>query len=249
EKQLNESIEQVAKEIVEDSVERVDFIRGIEQGFDKGFNKYLSSLPKGLIPVKVVAITCVCLSVGGGVVFALWNQPPDITSVTANPSIFNPGENSTITCVASDPDGDTLTFRWSATGGNITGAGNQVTWTAPSAPGNYTIKVTVSDGKGGTAKGSCMVSVVPPPSVLARSPSSLNFGSVRKGYKGSRTFEVWNSGGGSLSYSLSEGYGWLSLSPTSGTSTGEHDTIKVYINTSGLSVGSHSATISITSNG
>jgi hypothetical protein len=56
---------------------------------------------------------------------------------------------------------------------------------------------------------------------------------------------VWNSGGGTLDYSISDNRNWLSVSPSSGTSTGEHDTITVNYSTSGLAAGSYSATITI----
>ena len=61
----------------------------------------------------------------------------------------------------------------------------------------------------------------------------------------SDSFEVWNSGTGTLNYTISDDAGWLSCSPTSGSSTGEHDTITVTYSTSGLSPGAYSATITI----
>ena len=95
-----------------------------------------------------------------GVIFLRINRLPVITSVTANPSTVGSGGRSTITCVASDPDGDSLSYTWEATGGSVPSSGNPVIWTAPSAPGSYTIKVTVADGRGGTARGSCVVNVL-----------------------------------------------------------------------------------------
>jgi hypothetical protein len=52
---------------------------------------------------------------------------------------------------AWDPDGDTLSYSWTATGGAINNPNqNPATWQTPSSQGFYTISVTVSDGKGGT---------------------------------------------------------------------------------------------------
>jgi fibronectin type 3 domain-containing protein len=85
--------------------------------------------------------------------------------------------------------------------------------------------------------------------VLAYSPTSLDFGTVAIGYIGSQTFEIWNDGGGTLDYTIAAGCGWRTASPMSGTSTGEHDTITVTVNTGGLSGGTYSCTISISSNG
>jgi hypothetical protein len=56
---------------------------------------------------------------------------------------------------------------------------------------------------------------------------------------------VWNSGGGTLSYSISVDQSWLSCSPASGTSTGEQDAITVSYSTASLSLGTYSATITI----
>jgi len=80
----------------------------------------------------------------------LTNQNPMISSLTANPTSVSPCAVSTITCTASDPDGDTLTYTWTATGGIISGSGSSINWTAPSTAGTYTITCTISDGKGGS---------------------------------------------------------------------------------------------------
>ena len=66
----------------------------------------------------------------------------------------------------------------------------------------------------------------------------------------SDTFTVRNSGpGGTLSYSISDDAAWLSCSPTSGTSTGESDTITITYSTSGLAVGSYTGTITVSDSG
>ena len=77
------------------------------------------------------------------------NQDPVISSLVANPVTVLPQSNSTVTCVASDPDGDTLTYSWEASEGEITGVGKTVTWIAPDREGWFTISVTVDDNKGG----------------------------------------------------------------------------------------------------
>ena len=79
----------------------------------------------------------------------LINQAPVIESLIAEPSVVNQGENAIIECVASDPDGDTLVYEWSAAKGNISGQGATITWTAPNICDDYIIKVTVSDTRGG----------------------------------------------------------------------------------------------------
>ncbi|MFW6150337.1 MAG: PKD domain-containing protein [Chloroflexota bacterium] len=80
------------------------------------------------------------------------NKPPVIEVLKADPSLVCPGDTSTIRCKASDPDGDELTYAWTASGGSITGDGSTAYWTAPSAGGTYTVTVTVTDGGGGETR-------------------------------------------------------------------------------------------------
>jgi len=64
------------------------------------------------------------------------------------------------------------------------------------------------------------------------------------------SFDIWNSGTGTVSYELSWDEPWVSVSPTSGSSSGEHDPITVTIDTTGLPLGSsQECYIDITSNG
>jgi hypothetical protein len=79
------------------------------------------------------------------------NHPPVIDSLTAEPQRVKKGMTSNIECIASDPDGDELSYTWSASGGSISREGSVVTWVAPNAFGTYTIIVTVTDGRGGQA--------------------------------------------------------------------------------------------------
>ena len=112
--------------------------------------------------------------------------------------------------------------------------------------GSYSCPVSISsDGGSGTFTVSVTVAVP----VLSYNPSSYDFGSVGQGYTGSTSFEIWNSGTGTLTYSVSESATWVTVAPSSGSSTGEHDTITVNVDTTGLSVGSYSCPVSISSNG
>jgi len=79
------------------------------------------------------------------------NHPPAIESLTAKPLRVKKANTSTIECVASDSDGDELTYRWEATSGNISGGGTTIIWTAPSIEGSYIIRVIVTDSLGGGA--------------------------------------------------------------------------------------------------
>jgi len=86
------------------------------------------------------------------------NHAPVISNINA-PSSVETDQTTTITCIASDPDGDPLTYYWTKTGGIIIGSGSTITWRAPSTAGNYTVSCTVSDGKGEEDSESVNISV------------------------------------------------------------------------------------------
>jgi hypothetical protein len=76
------------------------------------------------------------------------NKPPAINSLVANADWTTPSGSLNVTCDASDPDGDELSYEWSTSGGNITGTGPEVIWTAPQEVGIYNVTVVVKDGHG-----------------------------------------------------------------------------------------------------
>lgn len=90
------------------------------------------------------------------------NNAPHIASLSASPQTVDPGAVTTVTCVATDADGDTLSYAWSYSGpavGGIAGTGSTVDWTVPDVEGTYTVSLTVSDGEGGTDQAGCTVTV------------------------------------------------------------------------------------------
>ena len=65
----------------------------------------------------------------------------------------------------------------------------------------------------------------------------------------SLTFNIANSGSGTLNWNISEDKPWLSVSPNNGSTTTETDIITVTVDRTGLSDGDYSAQINVTSNG
>ena len=91
------------------------------------------------------------------------NRPPTISCSTDRSPIM-PGERTGITATASDPDGDPLTYSYTATGGQVTGNGPKATFDSTGLQGgSYTVKCSVSDGRGGTADANTNVDVQQPP--------------------------------------------------------------------------------------
>jgi uncharacterized protein (TIGR02145 family) len=77
------------------------------------------------------------------------NQKPKIVSLSANPATIKVNEESTLSCVATDPEGDDLTIMWSSDKGTFPNGnmGQSVKWKAPDTAGSYPITATASDGK------------------------------------------------------------------------------------------------------
>ncbi|KAA3660986.1 MAG: T9SS C-terminal target domain-containing protein [Calditrichaeota bacterium] len=81
-------------------------------------------------------------------VFIIDNHVPTIDSLFANPAQIGIDDSTSLTCIATDLDNDSLSYFWEAASGSIRGAGPTVTWKAPSNQGYYTISCLVKDSKG-----------------------------------------------------------------------------------------------------
>jgi len=66
--------------------------------------------------------------------------------------------NYSIECSASG--NGTLSYNWTCTGGNISGGGSNITWTAPNIVGDVTVTVKVFDGVGNWVRKSIFFEVV-----------------------------------------------------------------------------------------
>lgn len=93
------------------------------------------------------------------------NHPPT-ASMSIERSPILPGEHTGITCNGSDPDNDPLTYSYTTSGGQVAGSGSNVQFDSTGlAPGTYTVKCAVNDGRGGTAEASGNVEVKEPPQI------------------------------------------------------------------------------------
>ena len=88
-----------------------------------------------------------------------------------------------------------------------------------------------------------------PTPAISRTPSLLSASCTQGANASNQSFQVSNSGGGTLSYTISANASWLSCSPPGGTSTGASNTTTVSYATSGLAAGTYSAAITITASG
>ena len=88
------------------------------------------------------------------------NNPPTIASLTADADWTTPSGNLQVTCSASDPDGDELSYEWTAAAGSISGTGSIVGWSAPQGVGKYEVTVVVTDGHDGSTTKTASLSVL-----------------------------------------------------------------------------------------
>jgi peptidoglycan-associated lipoprotein len=90
------------------------------------------------------------------------NRPPTVKA-RCEPCVVEIGKTSTVTADAQDPDGDTLTYKWSAPSGTFANpAERQTIFTCSSTPGSVPVTVSVSDGRGGTASDTITIQCVEP---------------------------------------------------------------------------------------
>jgi uncharacterized protein (TIGR03437 family) len=116
---------------------------------------------------------------------------------------------------------------------------------------NGTVTVTAPGATNGSQTVAVTLTVTPPPAALTLSPTTLTFNAAVGGSAPpSQTVSLSASGNAAIPYSAaattSTGGNWLSVSPTSGNTPG---TITASVNPSGLTIGSYTGTITITSSG
>ena len=90
------------------------------------------------------------------------NRPPTVRAM-CDPCTVEVGKTSTVTADAQDPDGDPLTYRWSAPAGTFSSpTSRQTPWTAPMVVGPVVTTVTVDDGHGHQVSDSVTIQVIRP---------------------------------------------------------------------------------------
>jgi hypothetical protein len=120
------------------------------------------------------------------------NNPPSVTSLTAEPAALQFASTTTLTCIASDQDGDPVQYKWEARDGTLSGVGNRVSWTSPSKGGSYSVFVVASDGKGAETRQEIVIPVAAPSGVQTFKMVPNESGTV--GSDGDRNKEIFKAG-------------------------------------------------------
>ena len=182
------------------------------------------------------------------------NQPPVVTLSASSGTITRPcppgtqsescqpSGSSTVQLAANatDPDGDTLLYTYTTTGGRVTGDGANVSWDLEGVqPGTYTATVEVDDGCGCVAFSSTTVTVaectncVPPcPTLSISCPTDQ----VTAGTPATVSVNV--SGGGTYNVT----YNWT---VSAGTISSGQGTPSITIDTTGLAGQNVTATVEL----
>jgi hypothetical protein len=147
-----------------------------------------------------------------------------------------------LTTTATDPDGDTLLYTYSTTGGRITGEGANVTWDLSGlAPGTYTASVEVDDGCGCISFSSTTVTIANCndciPNLVCPTVSVTCSDAVDEGQPA--TFTARFDQG---TPTVSETYNWT---VSAGTITSGQGTNSITVDTKGLGSQSVTATVEI----
>jgi len=161
------------------------------------------------------------------------NRPPVASCSADKTSVYaGTGEVVGVSVQASDPDGDPLTYSWTATGGRVDGSGPTVRWnSADTTPGVYTVTVKVDDGRGGTASCSVDIRVEPRPNRPPVISCSADRTSVLAGERVNITAQASDPDNDPLTYSWRTSGGQIVGSGAS-----------VQLDTSGLAPGRYTVT-------
>ena len=127
------------------------------------------------------------------------NHPRTIACTADKPMVYADSNDAVaISCTASDPDNDPLTYTWSSTAGKVDGSGPQVRWLSKDVTvGSSSITAKVDDERGGSAASTVSVSVETkpnhPPTIMCFADRSTVFAG-EKGIDASRV--TTKTGGG-----------------------------------------------------
>ncbi len=88
------------------------------------------------------------------------NKAPVVESISIGLTDVFTGDACPVICVASDPDGDRLTYEWRVISGSATGRGSEIIYTPVACClGGNPVVVTVRDGRGGETEAEIAIPV------------------------------------------------------------------------------------------
>jgi hypothetical protein len=166
---------------------------------------------------------------GDALLTITFNRFPSITALSAAPTLLAVGQATSVSATASDAEGDTLSYAWTAScAGTWSNASSRAAQFTPSALpmgacNNCRLTVSVSDGRGGSTTGSVVLCVSNAPRINHFNPIISNvYQSSETATAGQvLTFEVAASDpeGSALTFAWSANTGLLGTPTTSATTS------------------------------
>ncbi len=193
-------------------------------------------------------------------------SPPSVPVLSVNPAIGASPTSLSFTAQqgGGNPAGQTLSIS-NTGGGTLTwSAGDSATWLSLSpasgtGAGVVTVNVATGTLTAGSHSGTITLSATGAPSVtvsvtltiiaapvppaIGVSPTSLSFTAQQGGSNPApKSLTISNTGGGTLSWSVSNNATWVSHSPTSGTGNG---VVTISVTTGSLAAGTHNGMVTL----
>lgn len=162
---------------------------GTVEAYDPASNSWTTdaSMPTARFGLSTSVVNDVIYAVGGNtnILIILGTVEAFAPAPQNQPPVANAGANQTVECAgpsgtsvtlngsaSSDPDGDTLTYKWTDATNNVLGTSATITVTAPMGTTAYTLTVTDPGGLSSSATTNVTVRDTTPPT-LTLSQSSL----------------------------------------------------------------------------
>jgi M6 family metalloprotease-like protein len=185
--------------------------------------------------------------------YTLWNDNP---CIVFPPCSCNPAAHFLVAVMQAD---GLLQLEkrqsYGDAGDPFPGSTNKRAWTMATnpSPGSwYTCDGTGIGVSNISNSGAVMTADIQAPAsqaVISVSPSTLANHNRPGQNAPSQNFQVWNSGIGTLNYTITTDQVWLGVNPASGSSTGEQDSITVTYDTAALPKGTYQGIITVNAAG
>ena len=181
------------------------------------------------------------LVTGPDYVFATQSGAIAVT-VTPTSATVNSGGTQQFSAQVANTGNTSVT--WTATAGTISGSG---LFTAPTVTADKSVSVTATSVADTTKSASATVTVKAPGPALGVNPKGMSLSATQGGSNPSQVpVSITNTGGGTLSFTLSSDAAWLVAGPASGTAPAS---VQVGANITGLSVGTYTGHITVSAAG
>ncbi len=176
-----------------------------------------------------------------------------ISSPTVNPTHAASSATLSLAGQAADNVGVTQVTWSNSRGGGGTAVGTKA-WTIVDLAlrsGDNVLTIAARDAAGNVSTTNLTVTYTPTEPELTASVASLSQSVQQGANAASQAFTIRNSGRSTLTYTVaaSSTGNWLSVTPASGTSTGEADVVTVNYASASLGAGTYQGTITVTATG